>query len=393
MKLSDATGVYIGSTPVSKLYVGMQEVWSSGGGLTENVRVLFVGDSTTVGVGAGSGGANDVNGSRRLAVPYKTTDYLNAAGVNSISNDICAENNNGSSFSEWNGYRDDITASSNLEISSRSPTAGGVGIRLSSVTGSSFSFSPDFDFDTVEIAYPRASAFGVLRMVVDGTETYTFDQSLAADDYFKTTVTGLSLGSHSLVFDASSGTAHGPFFVNCYDSNNPSVQCFNAGARNWTTTDWNGTASVAGPLNAISVIDPDITVIDLGINDYRQSGTTIAQCKANIQNIIDECVASGSQIILCMPHDINTYITETDSWSYSAVRAMYSELHSENAGSRLIDTGQVYFDAGLSGATNPATYDAMDALGYMNDSLHPRAAVYDAEGAAIASEISDILGL
>lgn len=29
MRLSDATGVYIGSTPVSKLYVGMQEVWSS----------------------------------------------------------------------------------------------------------------------------------------------------------------------------------------------------------------------------------------------------------------------------------------------------------------------------------------------------------------------------
>lgn len=35
MKLSDATGVYIGSTPVSKLYVGMQEVWSSGAGYTE----------------------------------------------------------------------------------------------------------------------------------------------------------------------------------------------------------------------------------------------------------------------------------------------------------------------------------------------------------------------
>ena len=40
MKLSDATGVYIGSTPVSKLYVGMQEVWSSGSGYVETVAAF-----------------------------------------------------------------------------------------------------------------------------------------------------------------------------------------------------------------------------------------------------------------------------------------------------------------------------------------------------------------
>lgn len=357
--------------------------------ITANKRVLFIGDSTTVGVGA-SPVASDVNGSRPFSFPLKTRDRLVALGIPSIAESVCADQSNGITNASWNGYRPDVVVTGTLATSSQSPTVGGVGIRQAA--GAALTFTSGVAVDRVEFAYPRASTYGVLALQIDGGTATTYSQVNATADYVKTVVDAGALATHAFRFAVSSGTAHGPFFINAWNSAVPSVQIFNAGSRNWRTADWVVATVPASPLNAIAVIDPDICVINLGINDYRQSGTTIAAFKANMQTIINACVAAGAIVILVVPTPISTYVVTTDAWSQAAVRTAYGELAATNS-CALIDTPVVLFNAGLSSAVNPATWAQLNSNGHAYDNLHMKAAPYAAMGDAVGDAIKLALGL
>ena len=357
--------------------------------LTANKRVLFIGDSTFEGQGAGSGTGSD--GARVLSVPYKARDRLAALGINSICEAVVADNNNGITQALWNAYRPDVTVTGTLATSSQSPTLGGVGIRQAAAAG--VTKTSTVPVDTVEFWYPRATGFGTLGLSIDGGSVTGYSQANATADFIKTTVTGLSLAVHSFAFTQTAGTAHGPFVINCYNSAVPSVQVFNAGSRNWRTADWVVATVPASPLNAIAAVAPHIVAINLGINDWRQAGTTIATFKANMQTIINACVAAGATVILVVPTPISTYVTTTDAWSQAAVLTAYQQLAATNA-CTLINTPALLFGAGYSGAVNPATFTELNAGGKMFDNLHPNNnGIYQVEGNAIGDAIKTALGL
>jgi lysophospholipase L1-like esterase len=358
-------------------------------GLSRNYRVLFIGDSTTAGVGAGSGGSSDVNGGRPHSVPLQCAARLNALGYKAIAESLCAANNNGFSAAEWTGYRPEITIAGTIATSSAGPTIGGAGPRLGSGIG--ITFTTTEPVDVVEFAYPRASGFGTLSLSIDGGAATTYNQNVTPSDYVKQTITGLSTATHSFAFGRTAGTPHGPFFVNAWKSGEHSLQILNAGARNWTTADWIGAGGPAAPLNAIAVIAPDLVVIDLGINDWRAAGTTIAAFKANMQVLITACTNAGAQVILCVPHDIASYATATDAWNLTAAITAYQQLATTN-GCSLVNASHEYFVAGLV-AVDPATYAVMNAAGLMNDTLHCKAAPYQIEGYAVAGAIIAALGV
>lgn len=353
--------------------------------LNRDVRVLFIGDSTTAGVGADPTGVTDVNGSRPYSPPLKAVDWLVANGVPSHAESVAGDNLVGLAI--WPSYRPDMSYAGAPATSTRSPTAGGLLVRLSSTA--SITFSPSIAVDSVRFAFPRYPATGTLQLNVDGVFHSSYVEAQATEDYNFVTVTGLTLATHTFTFSALSGTVHGPGFVQAWDSTKKAVQIINAGARNTTTANWSVATYPASPKNAIALIDPDITVIDLGINDYRQAGTTIAACTANIQGLIDAVAAVGSNIILVVPNPISTYNTATDTWSQAAVLTMYQSLATANPSATLIDTPAVYAAAGL-GASNPATHASLSAVGLMYDPFHPKAAVYAAEGAALGAAIKNI---
>lgn len=374
------------------IQVGLPRGGAGGGApvsLQQNVKILFIGDSTTVGVGADPSGLTDYEGSRPFSTPLQAMDELVVLGHAAIA-DSYTGNNNVGVVANWPLYYDRITTGGTLATSSRSPTAGGILYRLSASTSTIELFTVS-DVDTVEFAYVQAVGFGELKFSIDGTE-YTaspYETDASPETYVIVQVTGLTLGQHQFKFGQTSGSVHGAGYVNAWDSAAPSFQIINGGSRNWSTSDWVDIVDISGPLNCLPVLDPDIAVIDLGINDYRQSGTTVAQAKANIQTIITKLVSFGCEIILCVPNDIATYNQVSDTWNAAVVLNMYQELIAANAGSVLVNAPEEYFLAGLA-ATNPAPFSEMNTNGHMYDTLHCKAAPYEVEGKAVAAAVETI---
>lgn len=385
-------------------------VAASGGGspvLSSRKVALFVGDSTTVGVGAGSGGSGNVNGSRPFSFPLVASAWLTANGVKSIAETIAADNNNGITTTTWPGYRTDIAIAANEINASSAFTAGGTQMRLSGTAHTPIVWSPPSAVDTLEFWQPRVSGGGSLTISVDGGTATSFSVNNTTFDVQKLSLTGFGKGVHTFTFDGAT-VAAGAYFpiVNAYDSTTPSVQVINAGSRNWTTTDWAASSNVSAnnPKTSLTNIAADIAIFNLGINDYRQAGTTIATFKTNMQALIDAAKLGNAavKIILVVPTPIQTYNTTTDAWSPAAVLQAYLDLQAANAGSVLIDTPLAIFQAGL-GSLNPGstvgtrvnTYTNLSGLGlYPNaDGLHPGTAIYAAEGNAVGSAIKTALGL
>lgn len=370
-------------------------VWSpairrkGGGGapaLTQNVRVLFIGDSQTAGVGADPTGNSDINGARPYSFPLQAADWLTDNGVPTISQSVCGDNNVGQEV--WHDYRPDITVTGTYSNSSRNPTAGGLLPRQ--VNGSALSFTTTVPVDTLEFAIPRVGAFGSIALDIDGAPQGTYSQVNATDDYVIRTVTGLTLAAHTFTFKEGSGAVHGPGFINAWDSSAKAVQILNAGARNWTTENWNLATYGASPLNAIATLYPDIVVIKLGTNDWRQGGTTIAQTTSRMQALIDAAEAAGAVVLLVVPEPIANYNETTDAWSQDAVLGLHQNLATTN-GLTLIDSPQLYYDEGLSGATEPADYASMDALGHYYNSLHANGDAYEVQGNAVGASLKTII--
>lgn len=363
--------------------------------LLANKLVLFIGDSTTAGVGAGDGtGAKpEIAKARPFSFPIQARDRLLALAIPAMAASLNADNNNGYTNTSWNEYRPEITIVGTLGLAtSGNQTAGGAQVRFNG-SGQSLTFSISESIDAVDFWQPRVPGGGVLAVSIDGAAAITFTSANATPVIVKQTISGLSLGPHTVAFMLSSGTAYAPIAVNAYNSSVKSVQIMNAGSRAWKTTNWVAATFPNSPLNAIGALTPNIVVINLGINDYRVSGTSIATFTSNMQAIINASTAVGAQVILCVPTPISSYNTGTYAWSQAAVLAAYQSLQAANPGSVLIDTPALLSAAGLSGAVNPANYSSLNAAGNMYDNLHPNKPPYAAMGVAIGDAIRGVLGL
>lgn len=360
--------------------------------LQRNATVLNIGDSTSAGVGGGSGGDKNINGARPFSMPTKAADRLEALGIPTRRETVNTDNNNGTTNAEWGGYRPEIAVTGDpLGNSAQGPTMGGRLFTLGA--GQTVSFTTAETVDSFEWFVSRGSSSGTMGVSIDGGAVQPFSQNNATADVAKQSITGLAPGTHTITFSRVSGSVRGPLAWRGYRSTGPNAVTFwNAGARNWTTQDWVGATYPHSPLNMIARIAPDVVTIDLGINNYRQSGYSIAGFKANMQALIDASVAAGAQVILAVPNPIQSYVGSTDAWSQAAVLTAYQDLQAANpATCRLINSPVVFFEAGLSGATNPATFASMNALGHFYDDLHPNKPPYAAKGAAVGDAIVSTL--
>lgn len=366
---------------------GYEITTDSGITLTKNVRILFSGDSTSVGVGADPTGATDIQGARPYSPPLQAMEALRAIGISAAADTFSSDNNVVAATLPL--YRTDVSLIGAPGTSSRTPTGGGNLYRPAA--GSYISLTTSEPVDSFVIGFPRATGLGVMQVLIDDVAYTTFNQNDAANDYHFETITGLTPGIHKISTTTLSGASHGPASIWAYDSTKTQAHVFNMGARNWRTSDWVKSTYATSPLPSLGALQPDIVVIDIGINDYRQSGTTIATVTANIQAMIDMAEGAGASVILAVPNPIATYNTATDAWSQAAVLTMYQSLATANPDTVLVNMPEKYFEGGLSAATNPATFAALNAAGHMYDTTHPKGSVYAVEGVALAEAIFAVI--
>lgn len=356
-------------------------------------NVWFLGDSTTVGVGAGIGGTTNVNGSRPYSMPLQLAAKLTSLGYNVATETMTTDNNNGIDAVSWNGYRPEVVVTGSLSTASDSPQIGGIHLNIGIGTNN-LAYTTTAAVDTLELWVHRRSDLGVLGVSVDGGAIQNISLVNATEDLQLVVITGMALGVHTFTFTRVSGAVRFPVTLDAFDSSKESFHIFNAGARNWTTTNWVVNAHPNSPLGALQFVKPDVMFIDLGINDWRQSGTTIATFKANMQTIINAGLAANAacKIVLSLPHDIASYVTTTDAWSTAAARQAYVDLATTN-GLPMVDGPHQIFLGGHSGGVDPATWAAVNTAGFMYDSLHSLAPPYQDRGYAMATAALAALGL
>lgn len=365
--------------------------------LTSNKVVLFVGDSTTAGVGAGNGTGlkPEITNARPFSFPIQARDRLVALGINAISDTWNADNNNGILAAELNQYRPEITLTGNtLATYSQGPTAGGIIARIN--VGAIFNFTTAVACDTIKMWHPRNASLGVAGFQVDGGAVTNISQT-GADGIMQTTLT-FALGVHTFNFTRVSGIPTLPNAMTAYNSTMPSVQIMNAGARVWTSGRniavtnvdlyWNNNSAFTKALPSIGSVAADVLVICIGINNVRQAGYDVNTMISDIQTIANTAIAANAacKIILVLPTMISSYV----SWTAAQMLSAYQGLITSNPTWAFVDTGQVLAAAA---GVNPATWAGLDANGYAYDPLHLKGNAYAILGVAVGDAIKTALGL
>lgn len=330
-----------------------------GGGLLATKRILFIGDSTMAGRGAGTGAAN-MDGARVLSMPTRTAVKLAADGFSALSQDNIGDALNGTANLATYDPRILVTGAA-LATASEGPTIGGVIARFTSTT--TLDFTPTADVDRCEVYSYNLAGYGTMRLSADGV-ALTPDMVLtAAPSTFVKYTFSFTKGRPVLRLSAVSGTVRRAGMV-CWDSTTPSFVTMNAGTRTWTTADFQVATNAVSPFNAPGtyVGAGDLIIANLGIND---NATNISQAayEANLGALVDQWKATGAGVILQIPTPIGgdgTGITQaqmtTSINTISTAKSLPTPIDSPAA------TG---------------TWAAMVTAGETVDTFHLTAAPYD----------------
>jgi lysophospholipase L1-like esterase len=271
---------------------------------TRNANVLFVGDSTTFGLGGGTGGSNETNCKNNCFV-----SMLIALVANSSNSSWFGDASGGqASFATYDariGSEGSWQLSEDPEGFNFSvPVLGGPALVVPSGGGTSpLTFTPTNAVDTFVIYYLRYPGSGGLNIYIDGTlQTNVSEDIASGTGQASVTVTAASAGTHT-VGVASDGTAANVFLcgIRAYNSAVKEISLMNAGWSGSTANNWvnpvNSSGAAYAPLPTISAwAAPDLTFIDLTINDWRGDGS--GNYSDEIQAIITQAQTTGDVVLM-----------------------------------------------------------------------------------------------
>jgi len=293
-------------------------------------RVLCIGDSTTSGFGSAP---------MALAWPRVLGDLLGGREMSSLANHNLAD------------AHDPRMVRGAGWAANSSKTLGGYLI-ANSTMANAMVFTPQGAFDTVDLFLYGSSSVAVT--IGSGTAVTVTGVGGSAISRVSVGVAqaGLGRGQHAVsVVRNGSATLCG---LVCRDAAG-GLEILNAGAAGWKAADFVGTAYSAA--ETIGVVDPDLVIVNIGINDYNQATPTVmAAWKASVQTVIDRARTAGADVLLVVPNETGG--------AYAGNRAGFAvaigELAAANGLRTPVDLGEA-----LGG------YAAANAGGLMYDVLHP----------------------
>jgi lysophospholipase L1-like esterase len=321
-----------------------------------NAKVVFIGDSTTAG-----------------AFAYNPADYINAApfGVPGRVAALMTANGAPSSVGNTFGAHGLATAALLLEYDTRMVfgagwsqfsgirSLGGEIISNASASLTTFSFTPIATFDTIDIYYVASNGYGTFTADIGAGALATVN----ANNGGTPVVTKLSLtvaaGTHTVNINK---TVAGNIFIvgiSTYKNNNE-VQVINLGEAGIRADNYLGAGNYAHA-PALAVLQPNLSVINLGINDCRDVTPNITLYTSKMQSIINTCKLYGD-VVLATPNPISG---APNSESYYAVIRELAITNSLNLLDYSIEMG--------------TDWSVPNAAGLMGDTLHPKQAGYMVE--------------
>jgi lysophospholipase L1-like esterase len=328
---------------------------------TGRCRICAVGDSTFA---SGSSDPSRLNSSPmktgiKLAALGTPTSYFNFFGMTqySVVADYEAYNSAVDMVGTWGPSGTDSLGGRNFACNGSGPL---------------LTFTPEGAVDTFEVYYLRAGTLGSFTWAVDGGMLSAAVSQTGTNGYLKLTITSADAptlaapGTHNITVYGNVGSVviNG---IAAYNSQNRAVDIFNFGYRTSTTSLWNVTANPWSPRNALQAHAPDLTLINLGINNWRNDTPANAQFSTDLQAIINTGKLSGD-VVIQVPFPSATsgvagnFCSQVNQQTY--VDAIYALSASNNI--PLVDIAELF-----------GSWGAASVAGYTLDTLHPSTSGYD----------------
>lgn len=357
---STPVNAWFGYRITDKLKTGVDRVLAG----TGPAKILCIGDSTT----AGMGSSTVATVANNMAWP---------AVLSRLIHRNLAPSQYGGSMPPANGH-DTEDNRWTLGIGwSRTGLAGiGLGGRRTAWQGNPGSgdltfLDPRIGADRYDIYFVKGSGTGTITAQVGTGTPVVVATAAATRSIGKITVSGTGVSTSTPVRISNTG-ASGTIqviFVEPYRSDDHRIRVANAGVSGSDSSGWlemNGGDSSWNVLGFLPAYAPDLTIIDLGIND--SPGTAVADYVARMQTIASAAVAAGSAVMF------KTMVPSAPSSGRFPREAEFvAGLISQSPSRAVLDL-----------FTHYGSYDRNAARGWMADNLHPADALYYDEGEKVA---------
>jgi hypothetical protein len=317
---------------------------------TRNTRIAFIGDSTGAGTETGGTTAQVLH-----SVPMQMAAKLKARGINAGANNRfgCASG----TFSTL--LTMDSRVSSTGAWTQGATTVQGGNAFACAATGS-MTFAPQDSITKFDIYYRDGAAGRNITYNVDAGGTTNLNSS-GTTQITKTNVNAGSVAAHTLTLTWALGSTT-TIGIDAYDdtASRRELSIWNwsiAGATSLQMIDNSDT--VTGRLAEISsgksLMTPDLAIIRMGINDWRNS-VSVASMVASQTTLVQAFLANGCDVILATPRfdGGSTGLTAQQEDYANAIRALGPTL-----GVPVLDP-RAYF----------GSYAIGNAAGWYSDTVH-----------------------
>lgn len=319
--------------------------------------VLNIGDSTTRGQAGGTAPASTKAGEHAGSYPVKLKAMLGVAGLPVSQANFCG----GGAYTVAQLPVADPRILMPADWTMNVPSIGGTSLAAPSPVTSALEFTPTEQFDRIDLYYIGAGASGTVAVSVDGGAALdTFATTNATPGLYKRTI-NCTLGTHTLKVARTTGGTVYVVAAILRNSTTPTIQIINAGWQGTRAVHWGVATDPWSAVNAIQVIDPDLTLINIGINDVGNA-TSMTSYMADMTATIAAARAGGGDAVL-----VKFVEADNSSRPLATQRLYWDALKS------LADT----LDCPLvMVADRIGPWANASADGFMYDALHPTAAGY-----------------
>lgn len=333
---------------------------------SRNATIVCLGDSTTAGAGATAGYANAAS----VAYPTVLASALKGVGVNANSQAVIGSGN----WTLSGGVMFDVT---DTRISSGGFVDTGYQSFAGELQGAAgpsapWSFTPSAPVDTFDFFYLTNWGQGTININVDSGSPMTLNCN-PGPSLQKATISAGATGTHTLNVQCVAGQT---FILGAagYIAGAKEVTVINGGACGWTAESWNtssGFGHFYDPLDVLKFLRPDLTIIDLTINDWC-GNTPLSIYQINVQAVISAAQLSGDVLLV-------TGAPSAPAVCGVITQKIYMQVYAAMAAANDVTMLQPFAGG----------YSEVQALGMgCGDGKHLNAAGYAAYASLIASQIA-----
>lgn len=314
--------------------------------LSARPKVLFIGDSKTMGAGVGTtDGSTFTVGAAALNKTKLIADILATKGYPCSRQSVIPANGL-ATVAALRAYDVRLGALTNWILSSGTfISLGGNVLQLQSTNVDALAFSPEGIVDTVDVLYIRGGSVGHFT-IDDGGAALVDVNGAGANALIRVSQALSSRGSGKTInIKRTTANTNSVYIagVIAYDSTVPAIEIVNAGRFGSKTADWNVTTNPWNPIGAIGAYAPKLTFINLGANDLANA-VSPSTGSTNLQAVVTAAKASGDVVI------VNPAMGSRPAWGtlaeQTAWRAMLQALAVANT-CPMIDENEIW--GGYSG--------------------------------------------